>query len=127
MRPTILVPLFIILLLCTVPLVVGIGLLVFPSRVANLLSDAFVVFPSVQSANSPARWWYRLFGVAIIGVSALAVHHFYGSTLMPLIPRHSRIGRIARFAPLTSQSPNLMESLALSKNFVTSSDIHCRR
>jgi hypothetical protein len=85
MRPTIFVPLFVLLVLCIVPLFLGLGLILSPYQVGNLLSDAFVIFPPVERADSPQRWYYRAFGLAIIAVWASALHHMYVSALLPLI------------------------------------------
>jgi hypothetical protein len=84
MRPTFLVPVFIYLLLCTVPLGVGTSLLISPRRVGNFLNDAFVIFPPVEAHETAKKWLYRVLGVGFVTVSALAVRHLH-VMLLPLI------------------------------------------
>ena len=85
MRPTIFVPVFILAALCIVPLFLGLSLILAPYRTGNLLSDAFVIFPPVERADSPRQWHSRVVGLAIIAAWSLAVRHLYVNALLPLI------------------------------------------
>jgi len=77
MRPTLFVPVFIYLALCTVPLGLGLNLVLFPRRAANFLHDAFVIFPPVESFEAGRRLFYRLLGLMLLAVWAVGMYMIY--------------------------------------------------
>src|SRR5262249_34884934 len=84
MRPTLFVPIVIYLLICTVPLTLGIKLLVAPGRTGNFLHDAFIVFPAVEPSEAGKRRFYRALGLILVGVSLGVLYSAYVRVL-PLV------------------------------------------
>jgi hypothetical protein len=75
---------FIYLALCTVPLGLGLKLVLSPRRAGNLLHDAFVTFPTVESFEIRKRRLYRLLGMMLLGVWAGGMYAIY-LRVVPLI------------------------------------------
>jgi hypothetical protein len=83
MRPTIFVPVFIYIAICTVPLGVGLNLLLAPIRTGNLLHDAFAIFPALSSQEAAKRRLYRLLGLILIAGWAVGVSAIYSRIVGP--------------------------------------------
>jgi hypothetical protein len=72
------------LLLCTVPLGLGVILLVAPGRGGNFLNDAFAIFPAVEHRDRLKKLWYRGLGVGFMAVSIFYIHQIYLNIGMPV-------------------------------------------
>jgi hypothetical protein len=61
--------LLIYLIICTIPLVLGVYLLAAPRRGGNFLNDAFAIFPHVERGDRLKELFYRALGLGLILVS----------------------------------------------------------
>ena len=85
MRPTVLVPLFIYLLICTVPLGLGLKLIVSPEATGNFLHDTFNIFPAIETSEVTKRRFYRGLGLVLLAAWAGAVYSVYTHIIFPLL------------------------------------------
>jgi hypothetical protein len=72
------------MVLCTVPLGLGVCLLFAPRRAGNFLSDAFAIFPHVEPKSWLKKMFYRVIGLGFIGVSAFYTHQIYWNLVSPI-------------------------------------------
>jgi hypothetical protein len=82
-RRPILSLLLIYLILCTVPLGLGLYLLFSPRRAGNFLNGAFAIFPFVEAKGTLRKLLYRALGIGFIWVSVFYCHEIFGNLARP--------------------------------------------
>ena len=83
-RGTVLQLLVIYVIVSTVPLGVGVYLLLAPRRGGNFLNDAFAIFPAVEPTARIKKLFYRALGIFLIGVSTFYIHQIYSNIVSPV-------------------------------------------
>ena len=63
--------------ICTVPLGLGLYLIFVPRRAGNFLNDAFALFPHVEPHHRLKKILYQILGVALVFVSLYYIHQIY--------------------------------------------------
>jgi hypothetical protein len=76
--------LVIYLILCSVPLGLGMSLLFAPRRAGNFLNDAFAIFPHVEPEETFKKLFYRGLGMGFIAVSVFYGHQIYVGLVRPI-------------------------------------------
>jgi len=71
--------------LCTVPLGLGIYLLLAPRRGDNFLNRAFAIFPPVQPEDRSKKLFYQALGFGLVLVSRFYILQIYTNIASPLI------------------------------------------
>jgi len=71
-------------IICTVPLGLGLFLLFAPRRGGNFLNDAFAIFPAVEERDLLKRICYRALGLGFISVSTFYIHQIYVNIGLPV-------------------------------------------
>jgi hypothetical protein len=72
------------LILCTVPLGLGVFLLFAPRRGGNFLNDAFAIFPHVEQGDTFKKLFYRILGIGFMLVSLFYGRQTYGNLVRPI-------------------------------------------
>ena len=72
-------------ILCLVPLGLGVFLLVTPRRAGTFLNEAFAIFPSIEGANHWKRWLYRALGLGCVALSGYFFHQILGNLVLPVV------------------------------------------
>ena len=72
------------LILCTVPLGLGAVLVFAPVRGGNFLSDAFALFPEVLPGDTLKKVFYRLLGLALMGISFFYARQVFTNIARPI-------------------------------------------
>ncbi len=72
------------LILCTVPLGLGAVLVFAPVRGGNFLSDAFALFPEVLPGDTLKKVFYRLLGLALMGISFFYARQIFTNIARPI-------------------------------------------
>lgn len=72
------------LIICTVPLGLGVYLVLAPRRAGNFLNDAFAIFPHVEQKDGLKKLSYRAGGLGLIAVSVFYIHQIYWNILAPI-------------------------------------------
>jgi hypothetical protein len=75
---------FIYLVVCTVPLGLGVCLLFAPRRAGNFLNDAFAIFPHVEPEDAFKKLFYRVLGIGSVATSAFYIHQVFGNLVRPI-------------------------------------------
>jgi hypothetical protein len=70
--------------ICTVPLVVGLYLILSPRRAGNALNDAFAIFPHVEPQQRLKKLLYQGLGVALVLVSLFYIRQIYIGLALPI-------------------------------------------
>jgi hypothetical protein len=70
--------------ICTVPLGLGLYLIVSPRRGGNALNDAFAIFPHVEPQQWLKKFLYQGLGVGLVSVSLYYIRQIYIGLALPI-------------------------------------------
>jgi hypothetical protein len=73
------------LIICTIPLALGIYLIVAPRRAGNFLSDAFALFPHVEPEDRLKKLLYQVLGAGLVLASIFYIHQIYWNIVAPIV------------------------------------------
>jgi hypothetical protein len=74
-----------VVILCLVPLGLGVSLLVTPIRTGTFLNEAFAIFPRVQDEDGWTQWFYRALGVGCMALSGYFFRQVWENLVSPAI------------------------------------------